>query len=337
LASSASAAVGRATLEWNVSSDSGAGSNGKLKLYLGRNCNINPINGRVCDYRYLQTVTGFVKGSGGRVDLTQDVDPDNDQLLMTFRDNDEVIFDAMKVNVQLGSSSRLIDLFKLDGMKDSKLAFDFDSRNHPCHSSYPRNTQCVFDNTFDFFTGKMKPHYSLLRGHVVKRIVEDIPVPAPRIDGSVRATSELILKTGGSLGDGSDDPLMVYYGKTCNANICDYTKVAQLVAKDRGTTYSVYLPDFDWLKDQLVIDYRSADRLNVASFSFKPCTNSGCGGTFDLTKFGTSSQFLPAWHYETVEEPCKDRSYSGYTCQYDAVYDFKKKVKYLDNSVFVGQ
>ena len=32
----------------------------------------------------------------------------------------------MKVNVQLGSSSRLIDLFKLDGMKDSKLAFDFD-------------------------------------------------------------------------------------------------------------------------------------------------------------------------------------------------------------------
>ena len=33
LASSASAAVGRATLEWNVSSDSGAGSNGKLKVF----------------------------------------------------------------------------------------------------------------------------------------------------------------------------------------------------------------------------------------------------------------------------------------------------------------
>ena len=64
------------------------------------------------------------------------------------------------------------------------IIFNFDfSRNHPCHSSYPRNTQCVFDNTFDFFTGKMKPHYSLLRGHVVKRIVEDIPVPGKTQSG----------------------------------------------------------------------------------------------------------------------------------------------------------
>ena len=52
------------------------------------------INGIVCDYKYLQSVTGFNKGSGGRVDLTQDVDPDNDQLLMTFRSNDEVIFNC---------------------------------------------------------------------------------------------------------------------------------------------------------------------------------------------------------------------------------------------------
>ena len=32
LASSASAAVGKATLEWNCASDSGAGSNGALKV-----------------------------------------------------------------------------------------------------------------------------------------------------------------------------------------------------------------------------------------------------------------------------------------------------------------
>ena len=62
--------------------------------------------------------------------------------------------------------------------------------------------------------------------------------------------------------------------------------------KDHSTTYSAYLPDFDWKNDQLIMDYRSSDRLNVVQSTFRPCNAEGCGGDFDLTKFGTTDQEL---------------------------------------------
>jgi len=45
LVSAASAAIGAATLEATVANESGAGFNGQLKMYLGRNCNINTMTG----------------------------------------------------------------------------------------------------------------------------------------------------------------------------------------------------------------------------------------------------------------------------------------------------
>ena len=123
------------------------------------------------------------------------------------------------------------------------MVFDYDTRMKPCGSSYPRGSSCSFDQTFDFYSMKVKPHYSLLRGHVVKRQAR--PAMSPRL-GSTRASTQLKLTTGNDLGDGSEAPIMLYYGTNCDANICQYNKVAELTAKDRGTEYSLWMPDFDW-------------------------------------------------------------------------------------------
>ena len=74
------------------------------------------------------------------------------------------------------------------------------------------------DATFDLYTKKLKPHYSLLRGRVIKR---SSPPELP----TIKASSQLKLTTGGSAYDGSDDPIEIYYGKDCNANNCVYSKV----------------------------------------------------------------------------------------------------------------
>lgn len=84
-------------------------------MYLARNCNINTVTGRICDYKYLQYVTGLAQGKTYSYPLTQDVDPDNDQLIMTYRSPDAAVFSGMKLSVNLGSSTRVIDLLKLDG------------------------------------------------------------------------------------------------------------------------------------------------------------------------------------------------------------------------------
>jgi len=337
-AASAQAAVGKGTLELTVANESGAGFNGKLNIYLGRNCNINTTTGRICDYKYLQYVSGLSVGKTYSYPLSQDIDPDNDQILMTYRDGDQAIFSGMKLTVNLGSATRIIDFFKLAGQDEKYMAFDFDSRNHPCHSSYPRGTSCSSDNTFDFYTMKTKPHYSLLRGHVVKRSAEPELLQYSDIGEfkEPRASSQFKLKTGKDRNDGSNAPLNLYYGKNCNANICSYEKVAEIVAKNSNTEYSLWMPDFDWNKDQLIIDYRDSDLLNIVQMSFEPCLVNNCK-YYDLRSFGTSSTFNLAFDYDSPEEPCGERSYGDYQCQYDAVFDFKKMVKYMDRSVFVGQ
>ena len=50
--------------------------------------------------------------------LSQDVDPDNDQLLMTYRSNDEAIFSGLKLSINTGSTNRVIDLMNLEGGGD---------------------------------------------------------------------------------------------------------------------------------------------------------------------------------------------------------------------------
>ena len=180
------------------------------------------------------------------------------------------------------------------------MAFDYDSRIKPCDSSYPRWTSCSFDQTFDFYTRKAKPHYSLLRGHVVKRQSE--PVPAPWMDhlnGNSRASTQLKVTTGNNLGDGSDAPITIYYGTACNANICSYNKVAELIPKDRGTEYSLWMPDFDWANNQLIIDYRDGDDLYIKKLTFDACNLNNCK-SFDLTSFGTTSSYGVSTMLHTV-------------------------------------
>lgn len=335
LISAAAAAVGPAIFEATMATDSKAGFNGALKLYVGKDCQTNVTTGRICDYRYMQTVTGWQSGRSYSVDLKEQINPDFDQILMTYRNADEAVFSEMKVRVNLGSTTRVINLMNLDGGGDDYLAFDYDTRKKPCGSSYPRGTSCSFDQTFDFYTMKVKPHYSLLRGHVNKRQAE-IPVPAPRMTGDVRANTQIKLTTGNSVGDGSDDPVSIYYGSNCGVNICTYTKVASITPANRGTEYSVWLPDFDYSKDQLIVDYRSSDDLNIKYLTFDACNNNGCR-YYDLLAFGGLSYQMIALDYDKPEEPCGSTfGYGSYNCQYEAVWDFKLNKKFMDASVFMG-
>lgn len=332
LVAAVSAQTGNATLEATVAYETHAEFYGQLKLYLGQNCNVNTLTGRICDYKYLRNISGLQKGMTYYFALSQDVDPDNDQLLMTYRSNDEAIFSGLKLSINTGSTNRVIDLMNLEGGGDEFMAFDYDSRGEPCDSTYPRGTSCSFDQTFDFYSRKVKPHYSLLRGHVVKR--QSDPLPAPWI-GSPRATSQLKVTTGNDLGDGSNAPISIYYGMNCDSNLCEYNKVAELTPKDRGTEYSIWMTDFDWENDQLIIDYRDGDDLYIKGLTFDACHLNSCK-SFDLTTFGTATYTGLAFDYEKPEHPCGTHSYGDYECQYDAVWDFKSMTKFMDNSVFVG-
>ena len=50
-----------------------AGFNGALKLYVGKDCQTNVTTGRICDYRYMQTVTGWQSGRSYSVDLKEKI------------------------------------------------------------------------------------------------------------------------------------------------------------------------------------------------------------------------------------------------------------------------
>ena len=94
--------------------------------------------------------------------------------------------------------------------------------------------------------------------------------------------------TGNDLGDGSNAPISIYYGMNCDSNLCEYNKVAELTPKDRGTEYSIWMTDFDWENDQLIIDYRDGDDLYIKGLTFDACHLNNCK-SFDLTTFGTAT------------------------------------------------
>jgi len=63
-------------------------------------------------------MSGLQQGKSYNYQLTQDVDPDNDQLIFTYRSNDHAIFSGLKLTVNLGSSTRVINLMELEGGGD---------------------------------------------------------------------------------------------------------------------------------------------------------------------------------------------------------------------------
>ena len=110
---------------------------------------------------------------------------------------------------------------------------------------------------------------SLLSGHTVKFANYQNPVPMP-YDATPYANSQLHFKTGGSITAATDGELMIYYAKNCNSNICTYTKELSVVLSSRSKSYDFYLPDFDYNKDQLIMDFRSDDAVSSLSSSLAP-------------------------------------------------------------------
>jgi len=338
LASVSEALLGPARLELETSNTSGyTGFNGALKVYIGRNCVSNPSKGYICDFKYQMAVSGLQGGRIYEFDFPDQVDSRSDQILMTYRDQKEAMFSGMKLKVTPpgGGAAEIVDLKKLDGSTSNVSVFDYDSRDKPCGSSYPRNAVCRTDTMFDLYTGKEKPHYSLLSGHTVKFANYQNPVPMP-YDATPYANSQLHFKTGGSVTAATDGELMIYYAKNCNSNVCTYTKELSVVLSSRSKSYDFYLPDFDYNKDQLIMDFRSDDAVELDEMSFTPCNgNSGCM-TYNLLSFGTSSVYKAAFDYDGASRPCSG-SYGSYRCMWEAVYDFKDKKLYMDRSVFKGQ
>ena len=89
-------------------------------------------------------------------------------------------------------------------------------------------------------------------------------------DATPYANSQLHFKTGGSITAATDGELMIYYAKNCNSNICTYTKELSVVLSSRSKSYDFYLPDFDYNKDQLIMDFRSDDAVSSLSSSLAP-------------------------------------------------------------------
>jgi hypothetical protein len=121
-----------------------------------------------------------------------------------------------------------------------------------------------------------------------------------------------------------------------------------LTPPKRDTTYSVSLPEFDYVNDQLIIDYRSGDDLYIKvrpyfflqqtfqELTFDACTATSCRN-YNLLAFGSSVPQRIAMDYEAPNHPCSNFSYGDYVCQYDMVFDFKVMRKYADSSTLVGQ
>jgi len=325
----ADAATGYADLEMTTyGSSSYNGFNGVLNVYLGKNCMTNPTRGYICDYKHQVSISQLQGSRTYQFRFPDQVNSNDDQILMTYRDNREAIFDKIKLTV----GSTTIDLKKLDGGGEDHSVFDFDTILKPCGSSYPRGSHCSFDKLYDLFTSKVKPHYSLFSGHVVKYNINQ----APRYETTPYATTSLHFKTGGGSSSGTDASLMIYYGINCNSNLCSYTKEVEANLVKKGTNYDYYLPDFDFNKDQLIMDFRDSDGVDIDEMVFTPCNGSKGCQSFNLLAFGTSSTYKVAFDYDDEKEPCSGR-YGDYNCMYDAVYDFKDKKLYKDKSVIKGQ
>ena len=162
LASVSEALLGPARLELTTADTSGyTGFNGQLKVYIGRNCVTNPTRGYICDFKYQMTVSGLAGNRMYEFDFPDQVDSRSDQILMSYRSPSDAMFSGMKVKVTPagGGAAEIVDLKKLDGSTSNLSVFDYDSRDKPCGSSYPRNAVCRTDTMFDFYTGKEKPHY----------------------------------------------------------------------------------------------------------------------------------------------------------------------------------
>ena len=105
-----------------------------------------------------------------------------------------------------------------------------------------------------------------------------------------------------------------------------------MTLRDRGATYEFYLPDFDYNNDQLIMDFRSSDNLDLDELEFNACKESGSCLNYNLLAFGDGRKL--AFDFDLPIHPCSGL-YGQYECIYDAVFDFKTKKLFTDKSVFL--
>ena len=53
--------------------------------------------------------------------------------------------------------------------------------------------------------------------------------------------------------------------------MCEYTKELSALLNDKGSNYDFFLPEFDYNNDQLILDFRSDDAVELDQFDFRPC------------------------------------------------------------------
>jgi len=147
------------------------GFTGDLKVFLAKNCEIEPPLGRICDYHFQQIITDLHDGGEYTLRLKDQVDAGSDQLLLTYRSEDEAIFDAMELLVHIvePEAEIKIDLMNLEGGGEDHSVFDYDSQAHPCNSFYPRSSKCKFDTIYDLKQLHALKDISLFSGHVENR------------------------------------------------------------------------------------------------------------------------------------------------------------------------
>lgn len=136
----------------------GDDTDGLLSIYYGKNCNLN-----VCTYTKELSVA--LSGRGKVFDYyLPDFNWNTDQLIMDFRDSDDLRLDEMTFQPcsgTMGCSS--YDLFSFGTSGRYKAAFDYDGPEEPCSGRYG-DYNCMYDAVYDFKVKKLFKDKSVIMG-----------------------------------------------------------------------------------------------------------------------------------------------------------------------------
>jgi len=136
----------------------GDDTDGLLNIYYGKGCNQN-----VCTYTKELSVA--LSGRGKVFDYyLPDFNWNTDQLIMDFRDSDDLRLDEMTFapcSGTMGCAS--YDLFSFGTSGRYKAAFDYDGPEEPCSGRYGDYT-CMYDAVYDFKQKKLYKGSSVIMG-----------------------------------------------------------------------------------------------------------------------------------------------------------------------------
>lgn len=136
----------------------GDDTDGLLNIYYGKGCNKD-----VCTYTKELSVA--LSGRGKVFDYyLPDFNWNTDQLIMDFRDSDDLRLDEMTFapcSGTMGCAS--YDLFSFGTSGRYKAAFDYDGPEEPCSGRYS-DYVCMYDAVYDFKQKKLYKGSSVIKG-----------------------------------------------------------------------------------------------------------------------------------------------------------------------------